>query len=711
MDQSSFDRIARLLGGAASRRAGLQAALGGLLGLGALEAAEAKGGKGKDPGKGRERKRRPAAEGPCGNGSRKDNACTKDKQCCTGICNKKAGKKNLDGKGRCRCVRKNGACKEDRNCCSRKGQKLACTNGKCGGANLIPNGEPCTRGGVACEDSGASCTTYDEGSGGPAGTYCLLPQFETVCKRAADCACNSCFDGTCIICGCGPCPEPGVCAAPTVASGGSIQAAIDAAVDGATISIAPGTYVEDITYSGKSLTLLGCPSGSNEVILINATQGKRTIDVTDESDLTIGDLVIQGDNDIPNTVSGGGIATAGGDVCIGLRTRVEGCAKFGDNGGGLMAGSNAAEDQLLRITDFAVFDGNVTDTYGGGVYVDDGGTATVNGKVRFINTSAKYGGGIGVYYTATLAVTGNVEITDNNGDSYGGGVMFYGGGFSAPVTRGLFGGNVLIARNTSPGGVGGGIAGWYSGSEEMFIIEDNVVIDGNSCDTYGGGVAIRGANLTISGNVKITNNVQSDEEDKTTYGGGGVYFDDDKNGGVLTIEGNTEISGNSTSSAGGGVLAFGPTVNITGAEVSRNNTAKLAGGGFASPNDDTVMTLTLGGSTTISGNSTPGDGGGIWWKSGTIVINDTVSISGNSADSYGGGIFADTYQPFTLTIASTASITGNTANAGGGATAPFGGGIYINSINYTAGSITGCNRVTGNTPDQVTGSSAVITTC
>jgi len=97
MDQRSFDRFARLLGGAASRRAGIRAALGGLLGLAAPDGADAGRNKAKDKAKGKEEGRgRPGPEGPCGNGSRKDNACTKDSDCCTGICNTSLGKKNRD---------------------------------------------------------------------------------------------------------------------------------------------------------------------------------------------------------------------------------------------------------------------------------------------------------------------------------------------------------------------------------------------------------------------------------------------------------------------------------------------------------------------------------------------------------------------------------------------------------------------------------------
>jgi len=44
MDERSFDRFARLLGGAANRRAGLKAALGALVSGGLAAGADAKGG-------------------------------------------------------------------------------------------------------------------------------------------------------------------------------------------------------------------------------------------------------------------------------------------------------------------------------------------------------------------------------------------------------------------------------------------------------------------------------------------------------------------------------------------------------------------------------------------------------------------------------------------------------------------------------------------
>ncbi len=125
MDQKRLDDLVRRLSEHVSRRGVVATALAGgaAMGAGALD-AEAGGGKAK----GRKRGAgKPDSEGPCGNKKRKDNICTRNQDCCTNICETKLGKKNKDGKGRCRCIRTGNACIEDRNCCN-----APCVNQICG---------------------------------------------------------------------------------------------------------------------------------------------------------------------------------------------------------------------------------------------------------------------------------------------------------------------------------------------------------------------------------------------------------------------------------------------------------------------------------------------------------------------------------------------------------------------------------------------------
>ncbi|MGI9255047.1 MAG: right-handed parallel beta-helix repeat-containing protein, partial [Thermomicrobiales bacterium] len=317
MDQRIFDRLVVALGTGLNRRRGLAGAIGVVLGARAIDAAagdgqrqrKAGGAKNGKVSRDRSDRQKPGTQGPCGDGSVKDNTCDRDSQCCTGICQRKHNGKA--GEGRCRCVSGGRPCTEDGNCCSRGGQKFACIKGRCGSVprtRKIPTGDPCSPGDL-CADPNASCVEYNTGQ--PAGTYCLVRagsactsdeecQSETCeasacsAKSRSGAACSTtsdCLDGaaTCSSYDLGPdspsgayCVKPvgqecsdddecatgfcteGVCEKCTVCTGGScdyttIVAATSGLSNGAVIGIAPGTYEEAVAPSA-SLTYRRCGS-------------------------------------------------------------------------------------------------------------------------------------------------------------------------------------------------------------------------------------------------------------------------------------------------------------------------------------------------------------------------------------------------------------------------------------------------------------------
>ncbi|MFM9105228.1 MAG: tail fiber domain-containing protein [Chloroflexota bacterium] len=137
MHRASLDHVARLLGDSTSRRAGLRAGLIAALGIGATDAlagdragTRRTGGERRDSGRGRGRRTeagpgpagpsdaaRPGQQGPCGDGSRTDNTCSADGDCCTNYC---VGK-------RCRCKARSMPCASRKECC----RGLVCTRGAC----------------------------------------------------------------------------------------------------------------------------------------------------------------------------------------------------------------------------------------------------------------------------------------------------------------------------------------------------------------------------------------------------------------------------------------------------------------------------------------------------------------------------------------------------------------------------------------------------
>ena len=226
MDQHQFDRIARLFGSGTSRRAGLRAAVGAIIGLGAA--------KGLDPlaADAAKQPQRRHEKLPCRN---QHSECIQNDQCCSNNCvptfggtgfrcaaplggggNGKKGKNRNNGgngyvrpqgwpcskgqrceRGSCRaldpvsgapvgifCAADNGeSCSSDYGCVSFycDPETLTC-------APRTPAGDSCGDGTICAADS--SCTVYTVEEA-PDGDYCLQP-YGTHCSSDAQCASYHC---------------------------------------------------------------------------------------------------------------------------------------------------------------------------------------------------------------------------------------------------------------------------------------------------------------------------------------------------------------------------------------------------------------------------------------------------------------------------------------------------------------------------------------
>jgi uncharacterized repeat protein (TIGR02543 family) len=187
--------------------------------------------------------------------------------------------------------------------------------------------------------------------------------------------------------------------------------------------------------------------------------------------------------------------------------------------------------------------------------------------------------------------------------------------------------------------------------------------------------SVNGALSTIiTGNNNYPTVTCSDSPDSTTLDGFTITHTVGETGrginnwtGTLTITGST-ISGNSAPDYGGGIYNNGNITINGGSTISGNSTAN--GGGIYNHG-----TLTITGST-ISGNSAE-YGGGIYNNGILTIIGGTIS-SNTATDYYGGGI----YNEDTLTITDS-EISGNSA--------PDGGGIYhwYGTLTITGSTISG----------------------
>ena len=510
MDERSFDRLTRLLGGGATRRTGLRALLGAVVGLpaagaivpGSDAAADAAGKRARGGGKRRRDGRRPRQEGPCGDGRRKDNICTKDKQCCTGYCEKRTGKTNKDRKGRCRCIRAGEACKPSQTCCG----NATCTNRICGPAKPVPPGPVCTAAGGSCATDAVCC----EG---------------LVCQGGV----------------CGEC-APDVCA--TGCEYATVAAAYAAASPGATIYIGPGEYITSVMID-KSITLVGCPGDPGAILIPDYPAGavdsyysvlyENAADTTLYA-VTVRNLTIEG-RDPTDTYAEYLLRS---DQSASIDWTIQGCTLRNANAGMYAkSGNHVIEDSVIEGCSY-------------GAYVDTYRTDPMSLVVK--NTTVSGADSYGVYFSGWIPSLVTIEgctFTDNPGT----GLYFYGqdtdemainitnSTFTGNGEQGVYGGDPSFFLYHGVGTITGST---FSGNREGIYVYDAALtitdtqITGNQ-GKYGGGLYLNAntfaVSLTLEGTTSITSNTAAQN-------GGGIYSNADCCPVTVTGAG-TRVSGNS----------------------------------------------------------------------------------------------------------------------------------------------------------------------
>ncbi len=213
----------------------------------------------------------------------------------------------------------------------------------------------------------------------------------------------------------------------------AIQEAIDVALDGDTILVAPGRYTDvgnfDLNTNGKDLQIIAENGLESESLGFEFT----IIECQGNSKIPRRAWVFE-NGEPPTTLVSGFL--------------IEDCWEF--DGGGIIVrnGSNPTFENLV-VRDSTAFNS------GGGVYIADTSAPTFD-NVSFINNMARTGSGGGAAcFGSSQPLFENCAFTFNDGDFNGGPVPF-GGGFAAcdnaqPVVKGTF-----ISNNV--GGDGGGIS-------------------------------------------------------------------------------------------------------------------------------------------------------------------------------------------------------------------------------------------------------------
>lgn len=368
---------------------------------------------------------------------------------------------------------------------------------------------------------------------------------------------------------------------------GTIQAAIDAAVPGDAIVVAPGTYNENINFNAKNITLTSIDPDNPEVVAATIIQGDGATSVVtfsgseDASCHLAGFTITGGHTNEPQ--HGGGIRGSG------TTAKISNCYITGNSayrrGGGLF-------DCDGPITYCAISDNSVRSpatTEGAGLHSCDGPitncTISNNSSGSFVESG--FGGGL---YACDGPIA-NCIITDNSAGGNGGGLYDCDG----PIRNCIIVGN--RADHYMAQSRGGGLYD-CDGIISSCAIKDNL-----ARESGGGlyGCSGRVSNCTIN--------------DNKAYGfwGGGLArcksvvscvissnWSARDGGGLSECEWicNCIISNNVADENGAGVRSCGELINCT----IVNNRANRGGGGIYCKGNTTVSNSILWKNTATKGN-------------------------------------------------------------------------------------------------------------
>ena len=355
----------------------------------------------------------------------------------------------------------------------------------------------------------------------------------------------------------------------------TIQAGIDASVDGDTVLVQPGTYVENINYDGKNITV-------------------ASLFLTTQDTTYISNTIIYGNQ------SGSVVTFESGEDATAVLTGFTITNGYEEEGGGIYCTDNSGPSlQNLIIT------GNHAILRGGGIYCDEGASPIMY-DLTICNNFADVGGGIYCGYSSPSLT--NVVISNNNASTF---LYAMGGGIHCTESI-ITLENVIISNNNASAfyyAAGGGIH-----CTESIITLESVTISDNEA-WYGGGIACQNSSNLIFNNIIITNN-------SATESGGGIYCD------ISSIYLNYCFFSDNSSINGGGIYFRNSSTVMENSEFTYNN-AEYGGGIY-----DNNSNLDLDRCFFLNNYAT--NGGGIYCLNTNPVMNNIVIANNSSA--HGGGV-------------------------------------------------------------------------
>lgn len=307
----------------------------------------------------------------------------------------------------------------------------------------------------------------------------------------------------------------------------TIQQAIDAAANGDKILVGPGTYLENIKFKGKIITVQSVDGPG--VTEINGNQVKSVVTIKD--------------GESRNTILDGFTITNGIGNKIGI----------GRSGGGIYC--EDSDPTFLNN----IITGNQANYMGGGIYYQKSSPLIMNNLIEG-NDAGNSGGGIGNYDSSSSpTIAGNIIRANSAGSISGGGIICMG---NAEVH------DNIIKKNTANNGGGLMILG-------PAIVQNNTIFE-NQAVSSGGGVFIDTKSNAIFANNYIFRN-------KANIWGGGLLVMES-----ATLTNNTFCE-NSAACGGGLAVANSWTILEVVNTILWSNQANQGNAGFLEAGSDLII--------------------------------------------------------------------------------------------------------------------------
>ena len=418
----------------------------------------------------------------------------------------------------------------------------------------------------------------------------------------------------------------------------TIQAAISVAVNGDYVCVSDGTYREQISFSGKAITVKAVNGATSTILEGNGANAAVVVFNSGED---------------------------AGSVLDGFTIDNQAAANSATRGIYIDKASPTIKNSIIQSN-------SVTSKSGGGIYIYGGGATIENSVIGNEGHPNTAHSGAGIYFADSVAGTLTIRdsaITYNAASWNGGGI------YLSNVTNPTVIENTSISNNDGGVRFGGGIR---AGNAPLSIIDSH--IDNNISAWSGAGLFLTSATASFENSTVVGNSC--------SWGsGGGIYFTGDSS--TLSINGSTVADNVGSPFGGGGLHIEGIAQDIVvDNSIFSNNTGRNGGAIRFSGSDSTLLIS----DSRLLNNTGAFGAGGLALFGGVLANEITVErtvIAGNHGEGvggWGGGVYIasvaenpetpETEATFISSTFTNCTVAGNSAYV-------TGGGFYIGGIDTT----------------------------